>query len=398
MNELETGSRPMPEGALQHPAGAPLTIGIVAGEASGDRLGAALTKALRAARPDVRVVGMAGPRMLAAGCEALANVDELSVMGLVEVLRSYPRLLRLRRRLGDALLARHAQVVIGIDVPDFNLGLERRLKRAGVATVHWVCPQAWAWRPGRAARLAEAVDRLLALFPFEPAFFAARGVATDFVGHPLADELPLEPDRARSRAALGLPREARVVALMPGSRTQELERLLAPFLAAGRTLKSRHPGLRLVLCTAREDHARRARAAAAGLDCEVVSGRSHEVLSAADVALLASGTVSLEALLCGTPMVVGYRLAPLSYHIIRRMVSIPRIALPNILARRELVPELIQDALTPAALVDAAEVWLADTARRSAYLQVSRELHRELRRDAAVRAAEVVLDLAEQSG
>jgi len=378
------------------PGGA-LTVGIVAGEASGDRLGAALARALRVRRPDVRVVGMAGPRMLAAGCEPLAHVDELSVMGLVEVLRSYPRLLRLRRRLGDEFLARHAQVVVGIDVPDFNLGLERRLKRAGVATAHWVCPQAWAWRPGRAARLAAAVDRLLALFPFEPAFFAAHGVSTEFVGHPLADELPLEPARASSRAALGLPPDACVVALMPGSRTQELERLLEPFLAAGRTLQSRHAGMRLVLCTAREDHARRARAAASGLDCVVVCGRSHEVLSAADVALLASGTVSLEALLCGTPMVVGYRLAPLSYHIIRRMVSIPRIALPNILARRDVVPELIQDALTPAALVDAAEGWLADPARCSAYAQLSRELHRELRCDAASRAAEVILDLAERA-
>ncbi|MEQ8662772.1 MAG: lipid-A-disaccharide synthase, partial [Gammaproteobacteria bacterium] len=309
----------------------PLTIGVIAGEASGDRLGGALVRALRAARPDVRVVGMAGPYMLAAGCEPLAHIDELSVMGLVEVLRSYPRLRRLRGRLGDALLAQRVNVMVGIDVPDFNFGLERRLRRAGVATAHWVCPQAWAWRPRRAARLPQVVDRLLALFPFEPAFFAHYGVKTEFVGHPLADELPLEPARAASRAALGLPADATVVALMPGSRTQELARLLGPFLAAARLLAQRRPGLRLVLCTAHANHAARARAALAGLDCAVVSARSHEVLAAADVAMLASGTVSLEALLCGTPMVVGYRLAPLTYHIIRRMVSIPRIALPNIL-------------------------------------------------------------------
>lgn len=374
-----------------------MTIGIVAGESSGDRLGAALIGALRVVRPEVRVVGMAGPRMLAAGCAPLAHIDELSVMGLVEVLRSYPRLLQLRRRLGDALLAAGIDAVVGIDVPDFNLGLERRLKRAGVATVHWVCPQAWAWRPGRAGSLAPVVDRLLALFPFEPAFFAERGVQTEFVGHPLADELPLEPPRAASRAALGIPGEATVLALMPGSRSQELARLLEPFLAAARLLRQRRPRLHLVLCTAREDHAARARAALDGVPCTVVWARSHEVLAAADVALLASGTVSLESLLCGTPMVVGYRLAPLSYHIIRRMVSIPRIALPNILAGREVVPELLQADMTPAALAAAVEGWLDDTPRRERFVQLSRELHHELRRDAAARAAAAVLQLAERA-
>jgi lipid-A-disaccharide synthase len=373
----------------------PLNVGIVAGESSGDRLGAALIAALRAARPDVRVVGMAGPRMLAAGCEPLAHIDELSVMGLVEVLRSYPRLLRLRRRLGDGLLAAGVRVVVGIDVPDFNLGLERRLKCAGVATVHWVCPQAWAWRPGRAAALAPVVDRLLALFPFEPDFFAHHGVVTEFVGHPLADELPLEPARAASRAALGVPAGARAVALMPGSRSQELARLLGPFLAAARLLRRNHPEVALLLCTAREDHAARARAALDGLPCTVLSGRSHEVLSAADVALVASGTVSLEALLCGTPMVVGYRLAPLSYHIIRRMVSIPRIALPNILAGREVVPELLQGDMTPTAMAHQLAAWLDDAPRREAFAALSRALHRELRRDAAAGAAAAVLRLAE---
>ena len=378
-------------------AARPLKVAVIAGEISGDRLGAALIEALRARRPAVTVSGMGGAAMIAAGCEPLAHIDELSVMGLIEVARSYPRLTALRRRLVAHYLADPPAVIVGIDVPDFNLGLERRLKRAGIRTVHWVCPQAWAWRPGRASALTDAVDLLLALFPFEAEFFTQRGVRTEFVGHPLADTLPLDVDRGAARMTLGLPTEQPVIALMPGSRTQELARLIEVFVGAARLLAARRPAARFVLCTARAEHAEWARRVCAGLPIDVVYGVSQHVLSAADVAIVASGTVTLEALLCGTPMVVGYRLAPLSYLIIRSMVRIPRIALPNILAGRDLVPELIQGALSAEALADAALAWLDDGERRQDFLVTSRTLHTTLRRGAAGRAADAILALADST-
>ncbi len=373
-------------------------IAIIAGEPSGDRLGGALIEAIRERAPGARFFGMRGPHMAAAGCEALADIEELSVMGLVEVLRSYPRLLRLRRRLVERIVALAPDAVVGIDVPDFNLGLERRVRARGIATVHYVCPQAWAWRPGRARRLAQSADRLLALLPFEPAFFDRYGVTTEFVGHPLADALPLEPARAAARQVLDIAAERTVIALMPGSRGQEMSRLAAPFAAAAALLRRERPGIEFIACAAREHDAGRLREAFRGLPCRVFSGRSGEVLSAADVALAASGTVTLEALLCATPVVVGYRLAPLSYHIIRRMVRIPRIALPNILTGEDLVPELLQQAMTPAALAAAAAAWLDDEARCAAYRARSREIHRTLRRDAAACAARSVLELAGHAG
>lgn len=372
-------------------------IALVAGETSGDRLGAALIEALRERRPAARFIGMAGPAMSAAGCEPLAHIDELSVMGLTEVLRAYPRLRALRARLARDIAAARPAVFVGIDVPDFNLGLAARLKRGGVATVHYVCPQAWAWRPGRARALGASVDRLLALLPFEPPFFARHGVDCRFVGHPLADELPLAPDRAAARAALGIGGEAPLLALLPGSRNQEIERLAAPFAAGAAALRDRRGVLEVVACAAHAGQVAGLRAALArgapGLAAQVVHGRARAVLSAADVALVASGTATLEALLCHAPMVVGYRLAALSYLIIRRMVTIPRIALPNILADAALVPELIQHELTPATIADALGAWLDDGPRRAAYVTRAAELHAQLRGDAAARAADVVLEL-----
>jgi len=377
-------------------ARAPLSIALVAGEASGDRLGAELMRALAAERPGVRCFGMAGPAMRAAGCAALARSEELSVMGLVEVVASYPRLYRLRARLVEAIVAARPAALVGIDVPDFNLGLERRVKAHGIRTVHYVCPQIWAWRPGRAASLHRAADRLLAVLPFEPEFFTRHGVATTFVGHPLADSLPLLPDRAATRAALGLPAEATLLAVMPGSRDHELARLLPDFIACARRLHARHPALRAVFCVAHAGQlAPLAAALAAGapeLAPHVFHGQSHQVLTACDVALVASGTVTLEALLCATPMVVAYRLSPISYPIIRRMVKIPHVALPNILAGEALVPELLQDAITPLALCAAIEQWLEQPLRRAAFVDTSRRLHAELRGDAARRAARAVLE------
>lgn len=376
---------------------APLTIALVAGETSGDRLGAELMRALAAERPGVRCFGMAGPAMRAAGCTVLARSEELSVMGLAEVVTSYPRLYRLRARLVDAIVAARPAVLVGIDVPDFNLGLERRVKACGIPTVHYVCPQLWAWRQGRAAGLYRAADRLLAVLPFEPAFFNRHGVATTFVGHPLADTLPLEPDRPAARAALGLSAAVPLLAVMPGSRDQELARLLPDFIACARRLCARHDALRAVFCVAHASQLARLEATLAtlapGLPHHVFHAESHQVLTACDVALVASGTVSLEALLCATPMVVAYRLSSISYPIIRRMVKIPHIALPNILAGEALVPELLQDAITPDALSAAVEAWLEQPSRRAAFVGTSRRLHAELRGDAAGRAARAVLEL-----
>jgi len=372
-------------------------IAIVAGEASGDSLGAALIHAVRARSPDARFIGMAGPAMLAAGCEALAHIDELSVMGLVEVLRAYPRLHRLRAKLGARLLAAQVDVFVGIDVPDFNLGLARRLKRGGVPTVHYVCPQVWAWRPGRARHLGSAVDRLLALLPFEEAFFAAHGVDCRFVGHPLADALPLDGDRAAARAALNIAAGPPLVAVLPGSRGQEIDRLAPAFAAGVAALAKVRGKLAVVACATHAGQLERLRRAIASaapqLSVSYVHGQARLVLGAADVALVASGTATLEGLLCRAPMVVGYRLAPLSYHIIRRMISIPRIALPNILAGEDLVPELIQDALTPYAIRDALAAWLDDDARRARYTARARTLHESLRVGAADRAGQAVLEL-----
>ncbi len=372
-------------------------IAIVAGEASGDILGAELIHALRARIPGVRFSGMAGPAMLAAGCDALANIEQLSVMGLVEVLRAYPRLRRLRTELGTVLLAQRPDVFVGIDVPDFNLGLARRLKQAGVPTVHYVCPQAWAWRPGRARRLGTAVDRLLALLPFEPAFFTGHGVDCRFVGHPLADILPLDPDRAVARAALGIAPGLTLVAVLPGSRGQEIDRLGPPFALGVAALQRERGALAVIACAAHASQVERLRraisTAAPGLAVDYCHGQARQLLSAADVALVASGTATLEALLCRAPMVVGYRLAPLSYHIIRRMIAIPRIALPNILAADSLVPELIQDALTPRAICDALAAWLDDAPCRERYVARARGLHETLRVGAAARAAQAVFEM-----
>lgn len=374
----------------------PLCIGLVAGEPSGDRLGAALINALKARDPGIQCSGMTGPKMRQAGCDSIADIEQLSVMGVAEVLKSYPRLRRLRNQLGEYFERTRPDVVVGIDVPDFNLGLEQRLKRSGIATVHYVCPQAWAWRPQRARKIRHSCDRLLALLPFEPEFFARYGVTTDFVGHPLADQIPLEPDRAQARGALGLPAGGTVMALMPGSRSQELDRLLSPFCAAANLAQQALPGLQVIICVARERDRHRAEQALGATSGRVYVARSQDVLTAADVAIVASGTVSLEAFFCATPTVVGYRLAPLSYHIIKRMVSIDKIALPNLLTGLELMPELIQDQLTPKALADAALAWLADADRRARYHQTSRQWHHQLRLDAGARAAEVVLELCKQ--
>jgi lipid-A-disaccharide synthase len=371
-------------------------IALLAGEASGDLLGAALIEALRERFPGATFFGVAGPRMRAAGCEALADAHELAVMGVTEVIRHLPRLLRLRRRLREEILARRPDVFVGIDAPEFNLGVAAWLKARGLRTVQYVSPQVWAWRQGRVRHIHRAVDLVLCLLPFETEFYARHAVRAAFVGHPLADQIPLEADRDGARAALGIPGDARVVALLPGSRVGEVERLGADFAATAVEL-GRRRGLSFVapMANAAVGAVFRAQVAAAGADIRLVEGQSRAVLTAADVALVASGTATLETLLCKRPMVVAYRLGGFTAFLLRELglAKVRHFSQPNLLAGEELVPEFFQEAVRPAALADALEGWLDDPARVAAVVGRFSEVHRTLRRDGARSAAAAIAPL-----
>jgi lipid-A-disaccharide synthase len=381
-------------------------VAIVAGEASGDQIGADLIDALRARHPGVDVFGMAGPRMRAAGCRALADTQELAVMGLFEVLRHYPRLRRLRQRLIAEILASRPDVVVGIDVPDFNLGIEREARRAGIPAVHYVCPQVWAWRAGRLPAIRSATDLILALFPFEVPFLAQHGIESVFVGHPLADRIAPDPDReAAQRALLPDPGKGQLVALMPGSRRQELHRHAALFLAAASALARQQPATRFVIGALDDAGAAYLAQLPAlrdgAIDVRIVTGQATRLLVAADAALVASGTVTLEAALCGTPAVVAYRLATPTWWLMRRSVKVPHVSLPNLLLGRRLLPEFLQDAATPDALASALRHWLEDPAAVADYRTHCAGLHRELRAGsgaAAVSALEQLLERRQGSG
>jgi lipid-A-disaccharide synthase len=378
----------------------PLTIGLVAGESSGDNLGAALIEALRARVPDARFVGIAGPRMQAAGCERLADSEELAVMGLFEVLHHLPRLLGLRRRVRAAMLARRPDVFVGIDAPEFNLGLAALLHAANLRTVQYVSPQVWAWRRGRASRMARYLDLVLCLLPFERAVYDEAGLRAIFVGHPLADQLPLVPDRAGARAALGLAPGAPVVAVLPGSRRGEVARLAADFAGTIGWLAARRPGLGFVAALAGD----RTRGAfetalarhAPGVAVTVVQGRTQAALTAADAVLVASGTATLETLLCKRPMVVAYRLGGLTAFLLRRfgLLKAPYFAQPNLLAGRRVVPELAQGDVTPERLGREIERWLDEPDAAAELATLFTAIHRQLQQGASERAAAAILALA----
>lgn len=385
-----TAALPLAEAAPQAPL-----IALIAGEASGDLLGADLLAALRRRHPHARFAGIGGARMRAQGFESWHDIGELSVMGLVEVLRHLPRLLRLRRNLTRRLLAARPALTIGIDAPDFNLGLERRLKAAGLRTAHYVSPSVWAWREGRAARLGASADRVLCLFPMEPPIYARHGVDARFVGHPLADRFADVPDRTAARAALGLPATARVLALLPGSRRGEVALLLPHFLAAAAILRARFPDLLTVIPAA--DAALRARIdavlAASSLPAHavrVLDGQAHALLIAADVALLASGTAALEAALAQCPMVVGYRIAPLTHALVRGLglLKSRRYSLPNILAGRDIVPELMQHDCSGPRLAAAVARLFDDPAVAAAQRAAFPDLRAALRAPADATAAD----------
>ncbi|HHJ1372908.1 TPA: lipid-A-disaccharide synthase [Pseudomonas aeruginosa] len=373
-----------------------LRVALVAGEASGDILGSGLMQALRARHPDIEFIGVGGPRMEAEGLSSYFPMERLSVMGLVEVLGRLPELLRRRKRLIRTLIEARPDVMIGIDAPDFTLGVEHKLRQAGLRTVHYVSPSVWAWRQKRVLKIREACDLMLALFPFEARFYEEHGVPVRFVGHPLANTIPLEADRAAARARLGLPADGQVLALMPGSRGGEVGKLGALFLDTAQRLLVERPGLRFVLpcaSAARREQIEQMLQGREPLPLTLLDGASHEALAACDAVLIASGTATLEALLYKRPMVVAYRVAGLTYRILKRLVKSPYISLPNLLAGRLLVPELIQDAATPQALAATLSPLLDDGSQQVEFFDA---IHRALRQDASARAAEAVLQLVER--
>jgi len=379
-------------------AAEPLRVGIVAGEHSGDQLGAALIAALRERVPQLECFGVAGPKMIAAGCEAWWGADQLAVMGLSEVLRHLPRLLRLRATLRGRLLAARPHVFIGIDAPEFNLRLARQLKQAGVRTVQYVSPQVWAWRQGRVRSIGSACDLVLCLLPFEAKFYAEHGVAAVFVGHPLADQIPLTVDRAAARRALGLEGEGPVVALLPGSRLGEVSRLAGPFAAAAAHIAAQRPGYRFIAPMAsaavREVFESQVAQLAGAPAIAVLDGQAQRALAAADAAIVASGTATLETLLSGRPMVVAYRVSAVTAFVLRTLgvVKVRYFSQPNLLAGRRLVPEFFQEQVSGAALGAALLQELEDRGHVRELLDEFATVHRALRRGGAARAAQAILE------
>jgi lipid-A-disaccharide synthase len=368
-----------------------IDLGVVAGEASGDLLGAHFVAALKRSHPGLRAAGIAGPRLVEAGVDAIHPSEKLAVNGYVEVLRHLPELLWIRSRITRHFLRERPRVFVGIDAPDFNFTLEARLKAAGIPTVHFVSPSIWAWRPGRIHRIREAVSHMLVVFPFEEKIYQDAGIPVSYVGHPLADVIPLEPDTAGARAALGL-MPGPVVALLPGSRLSEVTRHARLMLDAAALIRRQYPDAQFVLPAASEAGARLVQQARQGLDLDVrvLAGQSPTALAACDVALVASGTATLETALFKKPMVITYRVPALPAYLMRKKALLPWIGLPNILARDFVVPERVQEAASPENLANDALAWLGDAPRRHALVETFRAMHLTLRQDASARIADAV--------
>ena len=370
-----------------------LKIALVAGEASGDILGAGLMQALRKQHPQIEFIGVGGPLMEAQGLTSYFPMERLSIMGLVEVLGRLPELLSRRKRLIATLKAQQPDVFIGIDAPDFNLTIELQLRAAGIKTVHYVSPSVWAWRQKRVFKIRQGCDLMLTLLPFEAQFYQEHQVPVLFVGHPLADSIAMQHDPVPAREQLGLPVDAEVVALLPGSRGGEVAKLGALFVDTACYLLAEKPQLRFVIPAANQARRVQLEAILAGmpnLPIQILDGQSQTALQACDAVLIASGTATLEAMLFKKPMVVAYKLAPVSHWLLKKMVKSPYISLPNLLANDMLVPEFIQDAATPKALGDAVLAQLGDGSEQT---QRFAQLHELLRCDASKRAAQGVLQL-----
>jgi len=378
-----------------------MRIAIVAGEASGDLLAAGLIKEIKSRHPDAEIYGIAGPRMIEAGCKALFPLEKLSVMGLVEVLRHLPELLGIRKQLFKQLIQTPPDVFVGVDAPDFNLALEARLKKAGIKTVHYVSPTVWAWREKRIHKIAKSVNRMLTLFPFELDIYKQYGVDARFVGHPLADMVPIEIDPKRARYNLGLPADAMLLAVLPGSRRSEVERLSEPFLKAMLECSRRYPDIKFVvpLATAatRKIFEKKLEQFAKDLPVTILNGQSRTAMEAADYVLLASGTATLEATLLAKPMVVAYKFSGLTNWIMKtfNMLKIDWFSLPNLLAGETLVDELLQEQVTPEALASAIMRLIDNPERNRQHKVVFTEIYKTLKCDANVQAANAVLELVD---
>ena len=374
----------------------PLRIGLVAGEVSGDTLGAGLIRELRARHPNAIFEGIAGPQMVAEGCTALFEMDELSVMGLVEVLGRLPRILSIRKRIVRHFLDNPPDVFVGIDAPDFNIDVELKLRKSGIATLHYVSPSVWAWRQNRIHKIKRATDMVLAFLPFEKAFYDRFDAPCRFIGHTLADKMPLVPDTLGARERLGLKPDGHYMALLPGSRHAEVTLLSPVYLEACKQLKVRHPSLEFVVPLVnpkrREEFMAIKQQVAPHLEVILIEGQGRDVMTAADIILLASGTATLEAMLAKKPMVVGYKFKPFSYWLANKFVHTAYASLPNLLADRMLVPELIQHECTPDHIVEEVSKLIDfDT---SGLLADFTRLHKQIRCNADEQAALAVLALA----
>ncbi len=370
-----------------------LKVGMVAGEVSGDLLAGLLLEGLRRRWPDMAAWGIGGPVMAVNGFRADWPAERLAVRGYLEVLRHYRGIVKIRQDLKARLLADRPDLFIGVDAPDFNLDLEAGLRSAGLKTVHFVCPSIWAWRAGRVDKIRRAANHVLCLFPFEPELLARHDIAATYVGHPLASVIPRDPDQAAARRALGLPERGEVLAVLPGSRASEVQYLADTFLEAAHRVRVKRPGLRIVvpavpaLVKPITDAVARARLWDA---VKVVTGRSHEVLAACDVTLIASGTATLEAALYKRPMVIGYRMNPLSWQLMKRQALQPWVGLPNILLREMAVPELLQNDCTPQLLARSVMAWFDSPARIASLQARFHGLHEQLRRDTAALATDAI--------
>lgn len=378
---------------------APLRVAMVAGEPSGDLLAASLLDGLNACLPaGTRFSGIGGPRMTAAGFDAHWPLEKLTVRGYVEALKHIPEILGIRNELKRQLLAEPPSVFIGVDAPDFNFGLEHALRDAGIPTVHFVCPSIWAWRGGRIKKIVKAVDHMLCVFPFEPALMEKAGIASTYVGHPLADEIPLVPDVDAARRELGLTAGGPIIAVLPGSRRSEITLIGPTFFEAMALMQQREPGVRFVMpaaTAALRELLQPLVAAHPDLALTITEGKAQVAMTAADAILVKSGTVTLEAALLKKPMVISYKVPWLTGQIMQRQGYLPYVGLPNILAGRFVVPEILQHFATPEALADATLKQLNDNANRATLTEIFTEMHHVLRQNTAQRASEAVAQVLE---
>ena len=371
---------------------------MVAGEASGDMLAALLLEGMHARWPKLQASGIGGPRMATQGFDAWWPSEKLSVRGYVEVLAHYREIVGIRKQLKDRLLQSPPALFVGVDAPDFNLDLERDLKASGVKTLHFICPSIWAWRAERVEKIRQSVDHVLCIFPFEVDLLAQHGIAATYVGHPLANVIPMNPDKAAARAALGLQGDDPVVAILPGSRHSEIQYLASRFFQAAAFIQKAYPAIKFIvpaIPALRESIEQAARAAGVLGQIRILAGQSHTALAACDVTLIASGTATLEAALFKRPMVIAYNMNWLSWQIMRRKKLQPWVGLPNILCRDFVVPEFLQEEATPQALAAAVLDWLAAPAKIASLQQKFKALHIELQRDTSQLATDAIQKILE---